>query len=202
MESKSQKRLLIFTHEIPYPADRDGWSVITYPILKFLHTSYDIDLVFPISEGHPPREDHLARLNHWCRHVHTFHVTRVFLKRALTALFHPAPLVYTRYRLKELNKILGPSIRQFANSYQAVIVADSHCARFINNLLLPSHVRKIFIASDYITLMYRRIWETDKRILSRIYHWITYRKLRIYEPLVYRKYDHVVYVSYSFRRHR
>jgi glycosyltransferase involved in cell wall biosynthesis len=197
MTTPNPARILLFTHEIPIPFDRDGWSIITYPLLAHLNTYYDIDLVFPITKNEKPATEHLATLKEWCKNVYTFEISNRFYKRAFSALFHPLPLVYTLYNLETLKQAITPLLTQHSHDYAAVIVADSHCAMFVNELGLPEHVKKIFIASDYVTLMYYRIYKITNDLPSRFYHWLTFQKLRVFEPRVYQKYDEIVYVSYN-----
>jgi glycosyltransferase involved in cell wall biosynthesis len=191
----NQNRILLFTHEIPIPFDRDGWSVITYPILSHLNEYYEIDLVFPITKKEKPSTEHLTTLKKWCKNVYTFEISQRFSKRAFTALFHPLPLVYKLYNLETLKQAIIPLLKQHSGNYAAVIVADSHCGMFVNELGLPKRVKRIFIASDYITLMYYRIYKSTNNLFSKFYHWLTFQKLRVFEPRIYQKYDEIVYVS-------
>lgn len=194
-EAAQRPRILLLTHEIPYPADRNGWSVITYPILRYLSSTYDIDLIFPVSDKDEYSREDFDVLQKLCVNVYTYKVSRNFIKRAVTALFHPLPLVFVLCSKKQFLKKIYSPIAQHINDYRAVIIADTHSARFINELDLPQDARKIFIASDFLTLMFKRIGSTSSNFFSKVYHWLTYQKLRFFEPSIYDRFDDVVYVS-------
>lgn len=193
-------RILLITNEIPYPLDKSGQSITITPILNNLHAEYDIDLLFPISNKNEPDPQYIEELKSLCSNVLTFEHSYCFATRLLCALFHPLPLVFKLYSEKKFINNIFPLIEEHIDNYKAILLQDTHLARFIDNFDSYKNIKKILISGDYFSLLYKRISESSNNVFSKFYHWISYKKLRRYEPRIYQKFDTVIFVSSKDKR--
>lgn len=188
-------KVLLITREIPYPFDRNGETKVIFPILKYLNKYYKIDLLFSAFKQNPPNPEHINILKGMCENVITFKARKNLLFRYLTAIFHKLPLVFVLYSNSSFRNDIYPLIEKNLHSYDAIIISDSHMARFISKFNLSNNTLKVFVPMDYLYLQFKRIADVTNNVLSKFYHWLTSKKLLRYEHQIYRSFDKVIFVS-------
>jgi|GEM_PF-6938615 len=186
-------RILLCTREIPFPQHRSGGTVIVYPILKYLGKDYDIDIIFPEYDSESVNDSDLNQLRKYCNNISIFPFKKNIIRTILIILFHPLPLLFCVYSKNYFRKNIRPLIK--SADYQAILVQDSSLARFVPDMDLPKSTRKIFIASDYYTILYRRMATHSRNPLLGLYNFITYLKLRRNEPFIHSIFDASMFVS-------
>lgn len=193
-------RILLTTHVIPYPPDRNGWSVTVFPILKYLSADYDIDLMCPVLNNNELDSDRLNALRPYCRNILTFKCRKNIFKSLCMVVLHPLPLAFSVYSCKQFKNDISPLIERYLGEYKVLLVQDIHLARFMSRFHAPTNPMKVLVVGDYLTLGFKRIAATTDSILSKIYHWVSYRKLARAEPQIYGDFDSVIYVSSEDKR--
>ena len=189
-----KKRILVIEREIPYPQYKSGNSVITFPILKYLGNVYDIDLICPHEQNSEARE-WLKALQPFCRKIYTYAFNKPFLGKLLISIIHPFPLIFALYSRKEFERYIYALIKDVSHEYSAVLVRDTHIARFSEYFRIRAHTKLIFISPDYYGLLFKRTVVSQGFKPKLIYNFLSYLKLLYSEPAIYKKFDHVVYVS-------
>ena len=193
-------RLLLATHQIPYPRTRDGVINVVNPLLEQLSTTYAIDLVCSVYNNDETDRKAIEALRPYCDRIIAFPFTTSQLWRWLIALFDPRSLIYFLYPMFIVRRRVLDQIRDRLGEYQAVLISDLHLAPMVEHFDPENTTRRILVTLDFETLRYERLAASTEVSLRRVYWWLTARRLGKFEPRVHLMYDDIIYVSYEDRR--
>ena len=186
----SRPRILIATQESPFPPHKGGWASGMLATLQELKKNYAVDLLFPIFISNKNSDDEITALKPYCSELFPFMCKKRRFARLVHMGLHGVPLVLHHYTAGTMARALAP-LETRLPTYEAIILQDTHMAPHIEKFSAAVNARKIFLATDYLTLHFERIAQINRNP----YYRYTASRLKKYEPILYRNFDAVVYVS-------
>lgn len=185
-------RLLFIAGQIYLPAFRNGSSIINANIIPELAKDFEIDLV--ILHNEDCSEVNLAKVR---ESVATLTVVKKdntnFLSKVLSAVKYTLmlkPYEMAIYESAEARKVIKEKMVE--NRY-SVLFCDLHFTAM--NVALPAHCPTIISPHDSLAMLYFRLSDKAKNILSKAVCWVRYIIMKRYEKRIFNMFDKVLFVS-------
>jgi polysaccharide biosynthesis protein PslH len=189
---RSHSTILFVTEKFPWPLD-DGGQIRTYHVLKSLSSQFSVMLVSlapALPEYAKPIHNLGVEVITFPRRRPTWLTPWFFTQALFTKHPYPLPKNFSFRILTELRR------QVHAGKVQAVHFNHLDAAQYVDWLdRKDKSVRLVFDTHNLLTALYGRLVETERNLLRKMYCWLQWRKMHIYEQITMQKTDCVLVCS-------
>lgn len=162
-------RILFVTHNFPFPAEKDGQTLIAFHVLRHLASRHSVTLFCFGDKNDVMRQDALAKLGI---------TVRIFprpKKRLAGYYLRPSAQQYAWYQYRLISSELTQAIQE-ADTKQGADIVYLHSPMVSSYLKVIRQTPVVMGSVDAMSAWFQQFTRTESNVLKRLHYYCEYRK--------------------------